>query len=117
MMRLISGRISPQDLPDILTQLGLRSVMIEGGSHILSAFLHSPRRADGSPVVDNVIVTVAPMFIGEGVGVVPDVSDECPVSDLQRLTDQGEGDVMPLLETVWTETMGKDAVMVCRIKA
>jgi 2,5-diamino-6-(ribosylamino)-4(3H)-pyrimidinone 5'-phosphate reductase len=48
--------------------------MIEGGSRILSSFLHAPSRRDGSPLVDSVIVTVAPMFIGEGVGVVPEVS-------------------------------------------
>lgn len=47
--------------------------MIEGGSRILSSFLHAPSREDGSPLVDSVIVTVAPMFIGEGVGVVPEV--------------------------------------------
>jgi len=71
---LTTGRIPPTDLPDILSKLALRSVMIEGGSRILSAFLHSEPRSDGSPVVDNIIITVAPMFIGEGVGVVPDVS-------------------------------------------
>jgi riboflavin biosynthesis pyrimidine reductase len=48
--------------------------MIEGGSRVLSSFLRSPPRSDGSPVVDSVIITVAPMFIGDGVGVVPKVS-------------------------------------------
>jgi riboflavin biosynthesis pyrimidine reductase len=48
--------------------------MIEGGSRVLSSFLRSPPRNDGSPVVDSVIITVAPMFIGDGVGVVPMVS-------------------------------------------
>jgi riboflavin biosynthesis pyrimidine reductase len=47
--------------------------MIEGGSRVLSSFLRSPPRSDGSPVVDSVIITVAPMFIGDGVGVVPKV--------------------------------------------
>lgn len=69
-----SGRISPNDLPDILTRLGLRSVMIEGGSMIISSFLHAQPRTDGTPIVDSVVVTVAPMFIGDGVGVVPQVS-------------------------------------------
>lgn len=69
-----TGRIDPSDLPDILTRLGLRSVMIEGGSMILSSFLRAPPRTDGTPLVDSVVVTVAPMFIGEGVGVVPQVS-------------------------------------------
>jgi 2,5-diamino-6-(ribosylamino)-4(3H)-pyrimidinone 5'-phosphate reductase len=48
--------------------------MIEGGSRVLSSLLRSPPRSDGSPVVDSVIITVAPMFIGDGVGVVPKVS-------------------------------------------
>lgn len=74
--KLISaiGRIAPETLPGILKGLRLRSVMIEGGSRVLSSFLRSPPRADGSHVVDSVVVTVAPMFIGDGVGVVPKVS-------------------------------------------
>lgn len=48
--------------------------MIEGGSRVLSSFLHTPKRDDGSKLVDSVVVTVAPMFIGEGVGVVPEAS-------------------------------------------
>ncbi|GFZ48135.1 hypothetical protein JCM24511_05883 [Saitozyma sp. JCM 24511] len=95
-----SGRISPNALPAILSSLGLGSVMIEGGSRILSSFLHAPSREDGSPLVDSVIVTVAPMFIGEGVGVVP----------------EGEDRGLPPLRTVHTETMGKDAVMLCALR-
>lgn len=102
-------------MPDILTRLQLKSVMIEGGSHILSSFLHAPPRADGSPVVDNVIITVAPMFIGEGVGVVPQVRCE-PIWDVDIAERQAEADTMPELKTVYTEAMGKDAVMVCRVK-
>lgn len=54
--------------------------MIEGGSRILSAFLHAPQRQDGSPLVDSVVVTVAPTFIGEGVGVVPEVGRQLVIS-------------------------------------
>jgi 2,5-diamino-6-(ribosylamino)-4(3H)-pyrimidinone 5'-phosphate reductase len=70
------GRIAPNTIPAVLKRLGLRSVMIEGGSRVLSSFLRSSLRDDGSPVVDTVIVTIAPMFIGEGVGVVPKVSKQ-----------------------------------------
>ncbi|KAK4684097.1 hypothetical protein P7C73_g6103, partial [Tremellales sp. Uapishka_1] len=98
-----NGEVSPLNdpslLPDILASLGLRSVMIEGGSRILSSFLHAPKRADGTPLVDRVIVTVGPMFIGDGVGVVPN----------------GEDVALPALKTLHTETMGKDTVMVCCI--
>jgi 2,5-diamino-6-(ribosylamino)-4(3H)-pyrimidinone 5'-phosphate reductase len=67
------GRIPPNALPGILSALGLGSVMIEGGSKVISSFLHAPPKADGSPLVDSVVVTVAPMFIGEGIGIVPEV--------------------------------------------
>ncbi|KAK1923065.1 dihydrofolate reductase-like domain-containing protein [Papiliotrema laurentii] len=95
------GRIPPNALPDILRSLNLRSVMIEGGSAILSSFLRSPPRDDASPLVDSIIVTVAPMFIGDGIGFVPEADEHA----------------LPQIETVYTETMGKDAVMVCKIKA
>ncbi|WWD08437.1 hypothetical protein V865_006549 [Kwoniella europaea PYCC6329] len=94
------AHIPPSSLPSILTSLGLRSVMIEGGSRILSTFLHCPKRDDGSKLVNSVVVTVAPMFIGEGIGVVP----------------EGEDVGLPALKTVHTEKMGKDAVMICAVE-
>ncbi|WVQ70687.1 hypothetical protein IAR50_000209 [Cryptococcus sp. DSM 104548] len=93
------GHIPPASLPAILSQLGLKSVMIEGGSRVLSTFLHSPKREDGSKLVDSVVVTVAPMFIGHGIGVVP----------------EGEDKGLPALQTIHTEKMGKDAVMICTV--
>ena len=63
--------------------------------------------------MDSVIVTVAPMFIGEGIAIVPQVrSLVYPANQ-----SQGEGKQMPQLETVHTEAMGKDAVMMCKIVA
>ncbi|WVF67943.1 hypothetical protein IAT40_002705 [Kwoniella sp. CBS 6097] len=100
-----NGHIPPSSLPAILASLGLRSVMIEGGSKILSSFLHSPARSSingkgGEGVlVDSVVVTVGPMFIGDGIGVVP----------------EGEDDGLPPLKHVHTETLGKDSVMVCSV--
>ncbi|KIR42401.1 hypothetical protein I307_00879 [Cryptococcus deuterogattii 99/473] len=67
--------------------------MIEGGSRVLSSFLHTLKRDDGSKLVDTVVVTVAPTFIGEG----------------------GEDKGLPALQTVHTETMGKDSVMICTV--
>jgi riboflavin biosynthesis pyrimidine reductase len=61
--------------------------MIEGGSKVLSSFLHAAPRADGTNVVDTVVVTVAPTFVGEGVGVVPLV---CPL--LRSCYPVGEAD-------------------------
>ena len=48
--------------------------MIEGGSRVISSFLRASPRDDGRPLVDAVVVTVAPMFIGEGIDIVPQVS-------------------------------------------
>lgn len=97
-----------------MSDLRLHSVMIEGGSKILSAFLRAPPREDGSPLVDNVIVTVAPMFIGDGIGVVPDVSGLYP-PQIPADTSQEDRDSLPTLKTSYTEAVGKDAVMVCTI--
>ncbi|WWC92235.1 uncharacterized protein L201_007189 [Kwoniella dendrophila CBS 6074] len=94
-----NGHISPASLPSILSDLNLKSVMIEGGSKVLSTFLHCQNRDDGSKLVDSIVVTVAPMFIGEGVGVVP----------------QGEDIGLPSLKNIHTEIMGKDAVMICSL--
>lgn len=108
------GRIPPNSLPQIMSELKLHSVMIEGGSKILSSFLRAPPREDGSPLVDNVIVTVSPMFIGDGIGVVPDVSALFP-PEIPADTSQEDRDSLPTLKTSYTEAMGKDAVMVCTL--
>lgn len=70
---LVDGRIPPGALPGILTDLGLGSCMIEGGSRILGSFLSAGSRDDSTPLVDSVVVTVAPMIIGTGIPVVPAV--------------------------------------------
>lgn len=43
-------------------ELGGGSLMVEGGASIISSFLDSG-------LVDLVIITIAPIFVGEGVGV------------------------------------------------
>lgn len=56
---------STRDIPavvDHLRHMGIRSLMVEGGAQIIRSFLRTP-------IVDNLIITVAPTFIGEhGVG-------------------------------------------------
>lgn len=91
-VELKDGRIPPSSLRGILAEYGLKSVMIEGGSRILASFLTERE-------VDSVIVTVAPMFIGEGIGVVP----------------REEEERLPQLKEVATVAMGKDAVMVATL--
>ena len=63
-------------IPELLRKLrslDIRSVMVEGGASVIGSFLaEAPiNRDDGglSSIVDTVIVTVAPTFVGDdGVG-------------------------------------------------
>ncbi|TEB38846.1 bacterial bifunctional deaminase-reductase [Coprinellus micaceus] len=56
---------STRDIPavvDRLHQMGIHSLMVEGGAQIIRSFIRSP-------IVDNLIITVSPSLIGEhGVG-------------------------------------------------
>lgn len=52
-----------------LRDLGIRSLMVEGGARIIQSFLAESKEETASRVVDAVIVTVAPTFVGDdGVG-------------------------------------------------
>ena len=51
-----------------LYDLGVRSLMVEGGARVIGSFF-AETASTGKPVVDTVIVTVAPTFVGaEGFG-------------------------------------------------
>ncbi|TFK95041.1 bacterial bifunctional deaminase-reductase [Polyporus arcularius HHB13444] len=105
-----TGLIAVPDLLTALHELGVRSVMVEGGARVIRSFLStghgdSPSResSDGPGdkwMVDALVVTVAPTLVGEaGVG-------------------YGSGllaDVLPKFEHVRTETFGPDAVMALRV--
>ncbi|GAA5962071.1 hypothetical protein JCM3765_005511 [Sporobolomyces pararoseus] len=76
--------------PPLRGHLG-RSLMIEGGSSIISGFLPSPE-------VDLVIATVAPIYVGDGV-------------ELIR-----PGTQVPELEHIRTQIFGKDTVFASKPK-
>lgn len=61
---------STRDIPAVverLRQMGIQSLMVEGGAQIIRSFIQSPS-------VDSLIITVSPTFIGEhGVGYELDV--------------------------------------------
>ncbi|GAA5986406.1 hypothetical protein JCM5350_002910 [Sporobolomyces pararoseus] len=78
------------DTPALQEYLG-RSLMIEGGSSIISGFLPSPK-------VDLVVATVAPIYVGDGV-------------DLIR-----PGTQVPELEHVRTQIFGRDTVFASKPK-
>ena len=58
----ISGLISLEDFLQSVKQLGVRSLMVEGGAKIIQSFLTERQ-------VDTIIVTIAPTLVGaDGVG-------------------------------------------------
>ena len=70
-----TGHILIPDMLRTLTEQGIRSLMVEGGATVIRSFLSAAgpgAAADGvhAPgLVDAVIVTVAPVFVGaDGVG-------------------------------------------------
>lgn len=61
----IIGKLDLLSVLKNLKEVGIKSLMVEGGQRIISSLLSlSP------PVVDIVVVTIAPMFVGsDGTGV------------------------------------------------
>ncbi|KAF8518605.1 dihydrofolate reductase-like domain-containing protein [Gautieria morchelliformis] len=99
-IQVIQGpdRLSINSLLTTLHKLGIKSLMVEGGQRVISSFL-SHQDAESERVVDVLIVTVAPTFVGaKGVGVLI----------------QGFNSV-PRLEPVRSTQFGHDTVMVCHI--
>ncbi|KAF9225558.1 bacterial bifunctional deaminase-reductase, partial [Gyrodon lividus] len=93
-------------IPHLLRKLygqDIRSVMVEGGATVIRAFLNQasePRDIGTSPVVDTLIVTVAPMLVGDdGVGYKVGFSGD----ELNSL--------IPKFTHVRTELMGKDTII------
>ena len=91
-----------EDVLGVLGQEGIDSVMIEGGARVINGLLES----DNGKLVSSVIVTIAPVLLGQG-GV--EVSPK-------RRTDE-DGEVRPavrLRDVVW-QSLGEDAVMCGRL--
>ncbi|KZP28804.1 bacterial bifunctional deaminase-reductase [Athelia psychrophila] len=88
------GKICIPTLLKVLKDLDVQSVMVEGGASIIASFLAQAHPAIGS--LDAIIVTVAPVFVGDdgtgyGIGL--------------------SGDQIPQLQHVRTELMGQDTVV------
>ncbi|KAF8591946.1 dihydrofolate reductase [Ramaria rubella] len=90
-------------LGDVLTtvrNLGIHSLMVEGGQRIISSFLSHVDK-DAKPVVDIVIVTVAPTLVGTaGIGILSEGSSIVRV---------------PMLDHVRSVQLGRDTVIACCI--
>ncbi|KAF9486563.1 bacterial bifunctional deaminase-reductase [Pholiota conissans] len=89
------ARVSAAALLQTLRELGVKSLMVEGGARIIGSFLAE------RDVVDALIITVAPVLVGEaGVGY------DYPT------TAAGDGALVPRFRAVHTEIVGNDAVVV-----
>lgn len=83
------GKISIQALLKTLRTREILSVMVEGGARVIQSFLAESTKADASAAstraVDSVIVTVAPILVGDdGVGYGSNVHGS-EVSDLSTI--------------------------------
>ena len=86
--------------------------MVEGGQRVISTLL-----AISPPVVDTVIVTVAPLFVGkDGTGVTEANQDKVYPSYLLEAFCAFIYFVQTLsLEHLQTITLGQDAVIACKV--
>lgn len=100
------GERGKMDWKDILAALaaeGIKSVMIEGGASVINALLQ-PKYFE---VIDSVIVTIAPVWLGQG-GVV--------VSPERRLDEDGNAIAALRLKEVQWKQFGEDVVMCGKVK-
>ncbi|EGN95723.1 hypothetical protein SERLA73DRAFT_186910 [Serpula lacrymans var. lacrymans S7.3] len=92
----VTGHLSIPALLEQLHALGTRSIMVEGGAKVIGSFLSNSQKSDAAGLVDVLIVTVAPIMVGnEGVG-------------YEANTNEGHA---PLIQHIRTELMGKDTVI------
>lgn len=102
-----------------LKKRGHKRVMIEGGAAIISTCLTSVRR-DGAPLVDAVVVTVAPTLVGSDGIAASDASKVRPPFAplaLATLTLACQlGNSLPRLLPVATATFGTDAVFLTKLR-
>ncbi|KAF4606321.1 2,5-diamino-6-(ribosylamino)-4(3H)-pyrimidinone 5'-phosphate reductase [Pleurotus pulmonarius] len=96
-----------------LSELGIRSLMVEGGASVIKSFFTGVSNTSGD-FVDAVIVTVAPVFVGQqGVGYDLDLQNvrrSISLSFSFRLSCfQSSG-----VQHVHSEVLGKDAVLMLK---
>ena len=114
-MFALKDRLDLRTLPELLEKLEIKSLMVEGGADIIRQFAgyripddirsFEPNQcrivAKSRPLVDRLIVTVAPVFVPDGYSVRSIPGEKVPES---------------MHEHVRTEIVGRDAVMVFRAK-
>jgi 2,5-diamino-6-(ribosylamino)-4(3H)-pyrimidinone 5'-phosphate reductase len=96
------NRLDWKDLLSTLKKEGLSSVMIEGGGAVINSLLES----DSHDLVDSVIITIAPTWLGQG-GVL--------VSPKRR-TENGQLVPASRLKNVFWKQFGEDVVLCGQVK-
>lgn len=103
----VDGKISIPALLERLRSLEIRSLMVEGGASIIESFLaeasssHCTQSDTRRNIVDTVIVTVAPIFVGgDGIGYGLGLGEE----------------QIPKLQHIQTEVIGQDTVVAARLR-
>jgi 3,4-dihydroxy 2-butanone 4-phosphate synthase/GTP cyclohydrolase II len=74
------GRADIEAALRVLHDLGIRSILVEGGARVITSFL-------ASGLVDRVIVSVAPIVLGRGIDAVEDLGS-ARIADALRLEDR-----------------------------
>ena len=92
------SRVEWREVLRVLSAEGLRSVMIEGGGTVINSLL----RPENSALVNSVILTIAPTWLGVG-GVV--------VSPPRRLDEGGKPVAAARLHHVQWHPLGEDVIM------
>lgn len=64
----------------VMAEIGLRTVLVEGGSRVLTSFLDAE-------AADRVIVSIAPVLLGSGIDAVADLGSE-RIADALQLRDR-----------------------------
>jgi 2,5-diamino-6-(ribosylamino)-4(3H)-pyrimidinone 5'-phosphate reductase len=98
----VSTRMSWTDILAVVWRENLESIMIEGGGHIINSLLEDR----DSGLIDSVIVTIAPTWLGQG-GVV--------VSPARKLDERGNPIPAVRLKDVEWIPLGDDAVLCGKI--
>ncbi|THV01415.1 bacterial bifunctional deaminase-reductase [Dendrothele bispora CBS 962.96] len=89
------GQLSLPAVLKCLKEMGVCSIMVEGGARVIRSFFSASGSAS-SGMVDSIIVTVAPMFVGDdGVGY-----------SYEPGSDQVSG-----FKQVFTEVLGRDSIV------
>ncbi|KAJ3162305.1 2,5-diamino-6-(ribosylamino)-4(3H)-pyrimidinone 5'-phosphate reductase [Geranomyces michiganensis] len=97
------GRVHFPSALAALRNIGVQSVMVEGGATVIGALLTSPEVR-----VDLLVVTIAPTLIGCGVHAIGDGVNQEAKSDFEKLP------VLPKLVDVRWEQFGSDMVMLAK---